>query len=142
MEKIEDERLIMRNLQNIKIVYFVQTIGILGILAHSFLQGGLDEMTANPLWLLFMLTTILSAYLSMRVSVENEQPIQNPAKSFRISLLVLITIILVVSTLTILTPGIGLSDAFLIGSILFICGFIPIYYIYRLRVKEQEDMEE
>ena len=142
MEKIKDERLIMRNLQNIKIVYIVQTIGILGILGHSFLQGGLDEMTANPLWLLFMLTTILSAYLSMRLSVENEQPVQNPAKSFRISLFVSMTISITVSTLTLLTPGFGLSDAFLIGSILFICGFIPIYYIYRLRVKEQEDMEE
>ena len=142
MKKIKDERLIMRNLQNIKTVYIVQTIGILGILGHSFLQGGFDEMRANPLWLLFMLTTILSAYLSMRVSVENEQSVQNPARSFRISLLVLMTIIIIVSTLTLLTPGFGLSDAFLIGSILFICGFIPIYYIYRLRVKEQEDMEE
>ena len=142
MEKIKDERLIMRNLQNIRIVYIVQTIGILGILAHSFFQGGLDEMRANPLWLLFMLTTILSAYLSMRLSVENEQPVQNPAKSFRISLFVSMTISITVSTLTLLTPGFGLSDAFLIGSILFICGFIPIYYIYRLRVKEQEDMEE
>ena len=142
MEKIKDERLIMRNLQNIKTVYIVQTIGILGILAHSFLQGGFDEMRANPLWLLFMLTTILSAYLSMRVSVENEQSVQNPAKSLRISLFVLMTIIIIVSTLTLLTPGFGLSDAFLIGSILFICGIIPIYYIYRLRVKEQEDMEE
>ena len=142
MKKIKDERLIMRNLQNIKTVYIVQTIGILGILGHSFLQGGLDEMRANPLWLLFMLTTILSAYLSMRVSVENEQSVQNPAKSLRISLLVLMTIIIIVSTLTLLTPGFGLSDALLIGSILFICGIIPIYYIYRLRVKEQEDMEE
>ena len=142
MKKIKDERLIMRNLQNIKTVYIVQTIGILVILGHSFLQGGLDEMRANPLWLLFMLTTILSAYLSMRVSVEYEQSVQNPAKSFRISLLVLMTIIIIVSTLTLLTPGFGLPDALLIGSILFICGIIPIYYIYRLRVKEQEDMEE
>ena len=142
MKKIKDERLIMRNLQNIKTVYIVQTIGILGILGHSFLQGGFDEMRANPLWLLFMLTTILSAYLSMRVSVENEQSVQNPSRSFRISLIVLMTIIIIVSTLTLLTPGFGLSDAFLIGSILFICGIIPIYYIYRLRVKEQEDMEE
>ena len=142
MKKIKDERLIMRNLQNIKTVYIVQTIGILGILGHSFLQGGADEMRANPLWLLFMLTTILSAYLSMRVSVENEQSVQNPARSFRISLLVLMTIIIIVSTLTLLTPGFELPDALLIGSILLICGIIPIYYIYRLRVKEQEDMEE
>jgi len=142
MKKIKDERLVLRNLQNIQIVYIIQTVGILGILGHSFLQGGMDEMRANPLWLLFMLTTIISAYLTMRVSVENEQSVQNPVKSFRISLVVLMTIIIIVSTLTLLTPGFGLSDAFLIGSILFICGIIPIYYIYRLRVKEQEDMEE
>jgi len=142
MKKIKDERLVLRNLQNIRIVYIIQTVGILGILGHSFLQGGMDEMRANPLWLLFMLTTIISAYLTMRVSVENEQSVQNPVKSFRISLVVLMTIIIIVSTLTLLTPGFGLSDAFLIGSILFICGIIPIYYIYRLRVKEQEDMEE
>lgn len=48
MKKITDERLILRNLKNIKITYIVQTIGILSILGYDFFRG-LDRMRENPL---------------------------------------------------------------------------------------------
>lgn len=51
MKKIKDERLVLNNLQDIRIIYIVQTIGILCILGYAFFQGGLEEMRANPLWL-------------------------------------------------------------------------------------------
>ena len=142
MKKIKDERLILRNLQNIRIVYIVQTIGILFILGYTFFQGGLEKMRANPLWLLFILTSVVSAYLTMNVNVANEKMVENPKKSFRISMVIVIVIAIIVAYLTSITPNHGWTQGMLLGVILFICGFIPSYYIYRLRVKEKDDFED
>lgn len=38
MEKITDERLILRNLNNVKITYIIQTIGLLCILGYEFFK--------------------------------------------------------------------------------------------------------
>ncbi|HEY2420324.1 MAG TPA: hypothetical protein VGI04_02855 [Neobacillus sp.] len=142
MKKIKDERLILRNLQNIKITYIVQTIGILCILGYDFFQGGLERMRENPLWIVFILTSVVSGYLSMSVSVENEREIKNPKKSFVISILVLTVIAAAVAYLTLITPKFGWTDGLLLGVILFICGFIPLYYVYHLRVKNEQEWED
>lgn len=142
MKKITDERLILRNLQNIKITYIVQTIGILGILGYELVQGGLEGMRQNPLWLVFMLTTVVYAYLSMSVSVEHETETKNPKTSLIIGVVVLSLIVLAVGYLTSITPNFGWVDGVLIGAILFICGYIPCLYIYRLRLKQQEGIED
>ncbi|MGM0904444.1 MAG: hypothetical protein ACQEXB_25515 [Bacillota bacterium] len=140
MKKISDERLILRNLQNIKMTYIVQTIGILCILGYELVQGGLEGMRQNPLWLVFILTTVVYSYLSMSVSVEHETKRKDPKKSLMISVLVLSLITLAVGYFTSITPNYGWGDGILIA-ILFICGFIPCFYVYRLRVKQQEDLE-
>ena len=142
MKKIKDERLILKNLQNIRIVYIVQTIGILFILGYTFFQGGLEEMRANPLWLLFILTSVVFAYLSMNVNVANEKMVKNPRKSLSISMVILTVIAIIVAYLTSITPNYGWTDGMLLGVVLFICGLIPSYYIYRLRVKEKDDFED
>ena len=142
MKKIKDERLILINLQNIRIVYIVQTIGILFILGYTFFQGGLVEMRANPLWLLFILTSVVFAYLSMNVNVANEKMVKNPRKSLSISMVILTVIAIIVAYLTSITPNYGWTDGMLLGVVLFICGLIPSYYIYRLRVKEKDDFED
>ncbi|WP_331490738.1 hypothetical protein [Aquibacillus rhizosphaerae] len=72
MKKITDERLVLRNLQNIRIVYIVQTLGILIILAYELIQGGMDGMRNNPVWIVFMVSIVVSAYLSMNVSLAHE----------------------------------------------------------------------
>ena len=142
MKKIKDERLVLKNLQNIKIVYIVQTIGVLCILGYSFFQGGLEEMRANPLWLLFILTSVVFAYLSMNVNVANEKTVADPKKSFSISMVILTAIAIIVAYLTSITPNYGWTEGVLLGVILFVCGLIPLYYIYRLRVKEKDDFED
>jgi len=142
MKKISDERLVLRNLQNIKITYFVQTIGILCILGYELAIGGLEGMRQNPLWLVFMLTTVVYTYLSMSVSVEHETKVKDPKKSLMISLVVLSLISLVVAYLTSITPNYGYGEGVLIGAIIFICGYIPCFYVYRLRYKQQEDLED
>lgn len=142
MIKITDERLILRNLQHIRISYIVQTIGILCILGYELYKGGVEGMTRNPLWLVFMLTTIVYAYLSMSTSVEQERRNKNPKKSFIISLTVVTVIDAAISVFTAITPGFNWKNGILIGAILFICGIIPVYYIYRLRMKQEDDNEE
>src|SRR5699024_2431130 len=64
-----DERLVLKNLQKIRIAYDVQVIGIVGILAYDFVtKGGLDGVKENPLWLIFIMSTAILAFLSMDIS--------------------------------------------------------------------------
>ncbi|MCM3671093.1 hypothetical protein M3181_19215 [Mesobacillus maritimus] len=142
MKKITDERLILQNLQHIRITYIVQTIGILCILGYEFFQDGLEPMRENPLWLVFMLTTVVYAYLSMSVSVVHEKGETNPRKSFLISLIVLSLIVVVAAILTAMTPGFGWGNGAFIGGVLYVCGFIPCYYVYHLRKKQRAELDE
>ncbi|MDQ0806319.1 hypothetical protein [Priestia megaterium] len=59
MKKIVDQRFTFLNLQHIKIAYIIQTLGVLLILGHDFLKGGLEKMKANSLWVLFILSSAL-----------------------------------------------------------------------------------
>ncbi|MFF2242316.1 hypothetical protein ACFVUU_30145 [Bacillus thuringiensis] len=142
MKKITDERLILRNLKNVRITYIVQTIGILCILGYDLFQGGLDGMRENPLWMVFILTSVVSAYLSISVSVEHEKEIKNPKKSLIVSMVVLIIIVVTVAYLTSITPTFSWISGLLVGAIIFICGCIPMYYVYRLRIKQEQDLED
>ncbi|MGD6964142.1 hypothetical protein ACQCVB_18230 [Fictibacillus phosphorivorans] len=138
MKKITDERLVLQNLKNIRIAYIIQTVGILGILGYDLVTKGLDGMRENPLWLVFILTTAISAYLSMSISADHESNKINPQKSLSISLVVIVFISTVVGFFVSLTDGFDIIDGVIMGGILFICGFIPIVYIYSLRKKRQD----
>lgn len=142
MKKITDERLVLQNLKNVRIAYIIQTIGILGVLGYDLVTNGLDGMRENPLWLVFMITTIISAYLSISISADHESNKINPQKSLSISLVVLILISVVVGIFVSLTDGFTIINAVIMGGILFICGLIPIVYIYSLRKKRQDEHNE
>ncbi len=73
MKKIKDERLILQTLKNIRIVFLFQYIGVVGILGYIGFTEGMDQITKTPLWLLFMLTSILLAYLQLSVSIDVEE---------------------------------------------------------------------
>ena len=139
MKKITDERLILRNFKNIRIAYIIQTVGILGILGYDLVTKGFDGMRENPLWLVFMITTVISAYLSMSISADHESNKINPKKSLSISLVVLVFISTVVGFLVSYTDGFNVFDGVVFGGILFICGIVPILYIYHLRKKRQDE---
>lgn len=142
MKKITDERLVLRNLQHIRIVYIVQTLGILVILGYELFQGGLDGMRENPVWLVFMITTIVYAYLTMSTSVDHEKQIKNPRKSLMGGLLVVLVVAITLGFFTSITPGYTWGIAALVASIIIFCGALPVYYIYRLRLKKLDDFEE
>ena len=142
MKKITDEKLIVRSLQHIKIAYLVQTTGILCILGYEAFKGGVEGMTKNPLWLVFMLTMIIYGYLNISVGVENEKKPKKPVRSLIISFVVVTIIAAAFAILTSITPNFDWSDGLLIGGILFICGIIPVSYVYHLKIKKQKDLEE
>jgi hypothetical protein len=142
MKKITDERLIVRNLQHIKIAFIVQTIGILSILGYEVFKGGVEEMTKNPLWMVFMLTSVIYGYLNMSVSVEHEKKPKDSVRSFFISLFVVTIIAVAFAILTSITPNFNWGDGLLTGGIIFVCGIIPVSYVYRLRIKQDKDLEE
>lgn len=139
MKKIKDERLVQQNLNNIRVAYIIQTIGILGILGYDLVTKGFDGMRENPIWLVFMITTVISAYLSMNISVDHETKKGNPQKSMGISFVVLALISIVIGFLVSTSEGFAVINGIIIGGIIFICGLVPIIYIYRLRVKRQDD---
>lgn len=138
MKKITDERLVLQNLKNIRIAFIIQTIGILGILGYDLVTSGLDEMRKNPLWTVFIITAFVSAYLSMSISADHEDNKMNPLKNLIISLIILILITTIVGFFVSLTQGFSLINGVIVGVILFICGLIPIIYIYYLRKKRQD----
>ncbi|WP_034551283.1 DUF1761 domain-containing protein [Carnobacterium funditum] len=138
MKKIKDERLILKNLKNVRITYFIQTIGILGILGYDLVTKGINGMTENPLWFVFVVGTIVSTYLSMGINVEHETNNKVPKKGLIISVVISALISIIIGFLLSLTDGFGLLEGLIIGAIFFICSLIPNFYIYYLRTKRQD----
>ncbi|WP_239984643.1 hypothetical protein [Lentibacillus sediminis] len=80
MQPINDERLIIKNMKNIRIIYALQTLGIVAILGYDFVIIGMDGIKENPLWLVFIASTVLLAFLSMtsdeRLALKNLQKLR------------------------------------------------------------------
>lgn len=139
MEKIKDERLQLKNLKNIRITFIVQTLGIIGILLYDLINHGMDGMTDNPVWFVFILTGVINAYLSMSISVEHEKTKRSPVTRLYISLGVITLISLLFVTFIALTNGYNVMDGLLVGGIVFVCSVIPAFYMYGLRQKERDE---
>lgn len=111
----------------------------MGILGYDFVTKGIDGMTDNPLWHVFIITGIVSGYLSLSISVDHETSEKSPEKGLIISLVVTALISIVIGILTPLSEGVPAMNGLLIGGIIFICGFIPCFYIYRYRKKTNDN---
>ena len=71
MKKIKDERLILRNLMNIRIAWIVQNLAILIFLVYQIIksQDTSGVFTyGNPLWAVFTIGTYTLIVLSVNVS--------------------------------------------------------------------------
>lgn len=71
MKKIKDERLILRNLMNIRIAWLVQNLAIMIFLAYQVMksQDTSGVFTyGNPLWAIFMIGAYTLVVLSVNVS--------------------------------------------------------------------------
>ncbi|WP_324611562.1 hypothetical protein [Bacillus massiliglaciei] len=141
IKKVTDERLVVQNLKNIRIAYIIQTVGILGILGYDYATKGIDGMRENPLWLVFIITTVVSAYLSMNSSVDYEKTV-HPQKRLTASLIGLLLVSAVIGYFVSRTGGFTVMNGVITGGIVLICGLVPILYIYKLRTDRQDENTE
>ncbi|WJE51868.1 branched-chain amino acid ABC transporter substrate-binding protein [Bacillus cereus] len=144
MKKIKDERLILQNLKNVRIAFLFQSIGIIGILGYIGFNEGIDQITKSPLWLLFMLTSILLAYLQMGVSIDAEETEKGMKTTPYYKLVLRSTIVGIIFAIiyVILSPERPLWEAILIGSILFLCFLASFSVSYFIKKKRMQDIDE
>lgn len=139
MKKIKDERLKIKNLKNIRIAFIVQTVGILGILGYDLVTKGIDGLMENPLWIVLIITTMVTLYLSMSISVDHETKTKVPKKGRNISILILVIVSVIIGGLVSISEGSNGFDGLIIGGVLFFGGLAPIIYLYYLRNKQSEN---
>ncbi|HLS34831.1 MAG TPA: hypothetical protein VK061_01170 [Bacillota bacterium] len=135
-KKIKDERIQLKNLRHIRILFMIQSLGILTILIYDLVTGGFEKMMSNPLWYVFMITLIVSGYLSMNISVNYEPENKSPKRSLMIGFLVVIGISIIISITVALVESGDWKSGFLVGGIIFICSIIPMFYLYHLRRRQ------
>lgn len=144
MKKIKDERLILKTLKNIRIAFIFQYIGVIGILGYIGFTEGIDQITKSPLWLLFILTSIVLSYLQLSVSIDVEESEKEIKLTpyYKIILRSLIIGIVMAIIYIIFSPERPLFEAILTGGILFIC-FLGSYSIsYFIKKRRLQDNDE
>ncbi|MDA2380326.1 branched-chain amino acid ABC transporter substrate-binding protein [Bacillus cereus] len=144
MKKIKDERLILQTLKNIRIVFLFQYIGVVGILGYIGFTEGIDQITKSPLWLLFMLTSILLAYLQLSVSIDVEEGEKEIKLTpyYKLVFRSLIVGIVMAIIYIIFSPERPLFEAILTGSIFFICFLVSYsvsYFIKKCRLQDNDE---
>ncbi|MGG5754892.1 branched-chain amino acid ABC transporter substrate-binding protein [Bacillus toyonensis] len=144
VKKIKDERLILKTLKNIRIAFLFQSLGIIGILGYIGFTEGMDQITKSPLWLLFILTSIVLSYLQLSVSIdieEGEKDIKlTPYYKIILRSLIVGTIIAIIYI--IFSPERPLFEALLTGSIFFICFLISYSVSYFIKKRRLQDNDE
>ncbi|MFD1363412.1 hypothetical protein [Lentibacillus salinarum] len=135
-----DERLTLKNLQKIRVAYAVQTLGIVGILGYDLVTEGMGGMKENPLWIIFILSTTILAFLSMDVGVDHENNKSSAKKGLMISFIALALISITIGIFTSLNEGFTATDGILTGVIFLICGVIPFLFLFYLRKRRGDDL--
>ncbi|MBR9659331.1 branched-chain amino acid ABC transporter substrate-binding protein [Bacillus thuringiensis] len=141
---MKDERLILQTLKNIRMAFLFQYIGVVGILGYIGSTEGIDQITKSPLWLLFMLTSILLAYLQLSVSIdveEGEKEIKLPPYYKLVLRSLLIGIIITIIYL-IFSPERPLFEAILTGSVFLICFLVSYSVSYFIKKRRLQDNDE
>lgn len=95
IQRINDERLAIKNLKNIRLVYSLQTLGIIVLLGYDLISSGLSSIKGNPLWLVFIASTVVLAFMSFgssdeRLALKN---LQKTRVAFAVQLLGIIGIL-------------------------------------------------
>jgi hypothetical protein len=139
MKIINDERLRIKNLKNIRIVFVLQTLGIIGILFSNFIKGGARAVVDSPLFFLLMLVSTIFSYISLNVSVEYEE-IKSPKRGLTIYIIISLIVSIAVGYFSIISGAI-LIEGIISGIIVFICFLISSIYLYKLRIKKLKEFD-
>lgn len=78
MKKVKDERLLIKNLKNIRIAFLVQIIGLFAALTYEVITEGPREAIGHPIFLSFLLTMIV--YFSLTISISKDMYEDNDGK--------------------------------------------------------------
>ena len=134
MKGIQDERLELQRLKNIRFVFIVQTIGILVILLLQLFTDGIRAVAMNPLWILLMIVGVILSYQNLMIADEIEDEETEPGPYYRVILWSLL--FSVISALfTFFYPGDQGGNAIVVGLIVFACFFILFSIVYVLLKK-------
>ncbi|PDY70205.1 branched-chain amino acid ABC transporter substrate-binding protein [Bacillus cereus] len=144
MKQIKDERLILQTLKNIRIVFLFQSLGIIGVLGYIGFTEGIDQITKSPLWLVFILTSMILSYLQLSVSIDVEESEKEIKLTpyYKIVLRSLIVGIVMAIIYIIFSPESPLFEAILTGGILFICflgSYSVSYFIKKRRLQDEDE---
>lgn len=143
MKKIQDERLVMQNLKNIRIAFLFQTICIMGILIYEGIIKGLSYVTDNPLWLVLISTSVILGYLNLRISLDMYESTnaRKPGPYYKI-IIMSVAIGLFFWLIYFLSPEGTLKQAIIFGVVMFVCFLIPFSVGYFMLKKRYQDKEE
>ena len=71
--KLSDERLIAKNLRNIRIAFVIQTLGVIAVLAYQWVDQGARHMFEQPLFLVLLVSLTVYNALTIPVARENAE---------------------------------------------------------------------
>ena len=145
MKRMTDERLLIKNLKNVRVAFLVQTFGILALLTYVAITEGISEAIGTPLFGVYMSSMGLYSWLSLGVSwemAEHSEGVKKPGPYYRV--IMLSTGAGVVSgLLTKFGPDKSSNlDAFIVSGVLFSSFLISLsimHYLQKRRYNEQED---
>ncbi|MEQ7803775.1 MULTISPECIES: branched-chain amino acid ABC transporter substrate-binding protein [Priestia] len=122
MKVITDERLVIKNLKNIRFAFAFQTLALVGVLLYDGVTKGFNHITDNPLWLVLILTSVILGYLNLSISVdsyENEKQIRK--MPYYLLVLCCLAVGVIFGLLTKITSNTSLADSTIIGLVIFLC---------------------
>ncbi|MEM5648636.1 branched-chain amino acid ABC transporter substrate-binding protein [Bacillus cereus] len=124
--------------------FLFQYIGVVGILGYIGFTEGINQITKSPLWLLFMLTSILLAYLQLSVSIDVEEGEKEIKLTpyYKLVLRSLLIGIIITIIYLIFIPERPLFEAILTGSVFLICFLVSYSVSYFIKKRRLQDNDE
>ena len=145
MKKIKDERLLLKNLKNIRIAFLVQSIGLFSVLTYIALTEGPREATGNLFFTVFILSMVVYLWLTLDISrdVSDHNEIEKrPAPYYRWVLLSAGVGIAIGHATRFGPDKSSVSDSLLVAGVVFVCFLILYsinYFIKKKRYNEDND---
>jgi hypothetical protein len=140
-KKIKDERLLLLQLKNIRIVFIFQNLSIIALLVYYGFRDGFVNVTKNPLWLIWIFSGVLMMYLQMGVSVDMESEKKKKQGPYYEKVLLSLAIGIILGLIMVLS-GSPIRDSIISGFVMFICYLIPGSIIHYLRKKRSQESDD
>ncbi|WP_085522657.1 hypothetical protein [Tuberibacillus sp. Marseille-P3662] len=144
MKKIKDERLILKNLKNIRIAFVFQSLGLMAIILYNFIFRDINP-GESPVFFLLILTGVLVNFLNLSISIDHEEPKQKEHSllaSYKRNLLIALVIGVVFTFIYLLaSPERAAWEAILFGAIFWICFSATFTIGYVMKKRRWDDDE-